>query len=179
MILCNNLECTKGYFRDVDKCTLCPVGTYSDTDDAESCTNCATGQTTSQRGSDQSSLCHIGKKLKVFPIFQRMMIINNKISLIDQNYIKQFLLQQIECIKGYFRNGEKCTLCPIGTYSDVNNVETCTSCPEGQTTSQEGSHHSSQCQLGKMSTFVAFQQRMKSSFGTKCIQFCCSYLSFE
>ena len=74
--------------------------------------------------------------------------------MIDQNYIIQFVIQQIECIKGYFRDGGKCTLCSIGTYSDVNNVVMCTSCPKGQTTAREGSDQSPQCQLGKMSTLL-------------------------
>ena len=39
------------------ECIPCQVGSYSDSDNAESCTDCVTGYTTPQEGSDKSSQC--------------------------------------------------------------------------------------------------------------------------
>ena len=61
----------------------------------------------------------------------------------------------LECGEGYFGNAETCNLCPIGTYSDTDNVDVCTSCPEGLTTFQPGS---TQCckNLSLLFIFVHF-----------------------
>ena len=62
--------CAKGYFLD-DKtcdCKLCPIGTYSDTEDADVCTSCPPGKTTFQKGSDRISLCQPGKELEILRI---------------------------------------------------------------------------------------------------------------
>ena len=55
------MECPVGYSASTDminRCNICPIGTYSDNINAESCENCKTGQTTPREGST-SSLCHI------------------------------------------------------------------------------------------------------------------------
>ena len=56
--LCN-LECARGYFRNStnNDCISCPIGTYSNTFNVISCTNCTPGYTTSQKGSDERALC--------------------------------------------------------------------------------------------------------------------------
>ena len=44
-------------------CMICPRGTYSDTDTATDCTQCPSGQTTLQEGSNSSSNCEGGNEL--------------------------------------------------------------------------------------------------------------------
>ena len=64
------LVCPIGSFLDdtTCECKLCPLGTYSDTEDADSCISCPQGQTTFQEGSDRSTLCQPGNKLDLFRI---------------------------------------------------------------------------------------------------------------
>ena len=57
------------------------------------------------------------------------------------------------CGKGYFgaKTGpatfnRTCMICPSGSYSDTDTATDCTECPEGQTTIQERSSNSSDCQ---------------------------------
>ena len=54
--------CDMGYFRNSTNngCAVCAIGTYSDTPNADSCTSCPEGETTSDEGSTSSSQC--GKK---------------------------------------------------------------------------------------------------------------------
>ena len=51
--------CDRGYFRNSTNngCAVCAIGTYSDTHNADSCTSCPEGETTSQEGSTSSSQC--------------------------------------------------------------------------------------------------------------------------
>ena len=58
----DNSECSSGYFRDIvnNGCTACPIGTYSDTENAESCTDCSEGMITTQEGSNSASQCLTG-----------------------------------------------------------------------------------------------------------------------
>ena len=55
-----------GYFRNTlnNECVPCEIGTYSDTGNADSCTSCPDGETTSQEGSTNSSQC--GNQLTIF-----------------------------------------------------------------------------------------------------------------
>ena len=46
------------------ECAPCPIGTYNDKDDAQSCTLCSQEYTTSQEGSTSSLDCHISKPFK-------------------------------------------------------------------------------------------------------------------
>ena len=41
-------------------CTACSIGTYSDTENAESCIDCPEDQITSQEGSTSGSQCFTG-----------------------------------------------------------------------------------------------------------------------
>ena len=52
-------ECVRGFFRNSTNnvCELCAVGSYSDTNNADSCTFCSDDETTSQEGSTSSSQC--------------------------------------------------------------------------------------------------------------------------
>ena len=61
-------ECGKGYYAARTgplafnrTCMICPRGSYSDTDTAYSCIQCATGQTTAHEGSTNSSNCQGSK----------------------------------------------------------------------------------------------------------------------
>ena len=60
--MCLNSGCGKGHYIDTDsnECTLCPIGTYSTTENAESCTACPEEQTTSQEGSTINLQCYFG-----------------------------------------------------------------------------------------------------------------------
>ena len=62
--------CPKGSFLDDTscECKLCPLGTYSDTEDAKSCTFCPLGETTFQEGSDRGTLCQPGNELEILII---------------------------------------------------------------------------------------------------------------
>ena len=53
------LVCGRGNYWNstVEECRHCPVATYSDTDDADSCTQCPGEQTTSLQGSDVIEQC--------------------------------------------------------------------------------------------------------------------------
>ena len=57
--------CGIGYFEDQDscECEICPIGTYNDQDDVETCTSCPTGWTTLQSGSTLDSQCRLSKKI--------------------------------------------------------------------------------------------------------------------
>ena len=67
VLKCIHLECAKGYYRDAlnNECMPCPIGTYSDTQDAATCTTCPLGQTTSQEGSNINLQCYTGMKLEI------------------------------------------------------------------------------------------------------------------
>ena len=60
------------------------------------------------------------------------------------------------CGTGYYEDQDSCDceICPIGTYNNQEAAELCIQCPSGQTTLQEGSNTSSNCQPGKLKSIV-------------------------
>ena len=55
--------CEKGYYRDSlnNECKPCPIGTYSDIVNIESCITCPEGFTTIQEGSTVQLQCYTGR----------------------------------------------------------------------------------------------------------------------
>ena len=68
------VECREGYTRDSDSgdCVACPIGTYSDTVEATSCTSCAEGESTRYTATGNARLC-IGNTL--FCVFFNFFIV--------------------------------------------------------------------------------------------------------
>ena len=63
----DDLQCDVGYFKDsvTGLCTMCAIGTYSNTTDADSCTSCPDGQTTNQKGSVSIAQCYDSETLRI------------------------------------------------------------------------------------------------------------------
>ena len=61
----NILVCLQGYFLNStsNECSPCPIATYSETEDADSCTPYPEGLTTSLEGSSNISLCRMRMQL--------------------------------------------------------------------------------------------------------------------
>ena len=65
IFILNILVCLQGYFLNStsNECSPFPIATYSETEDADSCTPCPEGLTTSLEGSNNISLCRMGMQL--------------------------------------------------------------------------------------------------------------------
>ena len=71
------IGCGTGYFSVFTdptscECEICPFGKYNDKQNAQSCTACPSGYTTSEVGSTSSSQCHIGKKISQSTIIMNL-----------------------------------------------------------------------------------------------------------
>ena len=58
-MIVNNLACDKGHFWNSgeQRCIICPIGSYSETTTAESCTECGGDLTTQNAGSSSDFQC--------------------------------------------------------------------------------------------------------------------------
>ena len=57
----------------------------------------------------------------------------------------KFILAECDLGYGWSLTSDRCSICPIGTYSEIINADSCNTCPGNQTTAQEGSISQSQC----------------------------------
>ena len=58
-----HVACDRGYFFNIGagECRACPIGTYTETGSAISCSRCPSGLTTVHSGTSSSSMCYRGK----------------------------------------------------------------------------------------------------------------------
>ncbi len=63
VLFTNCTNCTRGYYKDaiMTSCTVCGVGTYSNTEGAVECSGCVPGQYAGEEGLKQCDYCPKGK----------------------------------------------------------------------------------------------------------------------
>ncbi len=154
------MKCEKGYKKeDSDNCTACPVGTYSNVNNATACTPCPVGKYANKTGSSACKACPAGQyqdstgqaSCNKCPAGSNT---NNETG-------KTKLADCVPCDDGYYasKTGTKiCTACLAGTYSKAESSdsltnkmkkhETCTKCPRGQYAGTEGSSQCATCESG-------------------------------
>lgn len=100
-------------------CTVCPVGTFSNTSDASTCTACRQGTFASSTNTSACSICAPG----------------------TSNSLTGNTACATNCSAGYYQDGSllECTVCPAGTYINASRASACLQCAAGKTTSTTGS----------------------------------------
>jgi hypothetical protein len=100
-------------------CTVCPVGTFSNTSDALTCTACRTGTYANATGTSACIICAPG----------------------TSNSLTGNTACATNCSAGYYQDGTllACTVCPAATYVNASRASACLQCAAGRATFSTGS----------------------------------------
>jgi len=142
--VCQPYSCQNGYYCPGGTPPfVCAVGTYSgaapfksgscDTTctievGISSCSTCSSG--TSGPGATKCTAASVG--------FERSYTSGNSWTPTDSAVDGTYVTSGTDCALGYFKDGDDCTPCANGTFSNVPGADECQKCPEGYVSGQFG-----------------------------------------
>lgn len=145
--------CFPGFFFDRQRCTPCPVGTYTalrDTMDA--CTPCPASLTTRVAGASSAAACGCPPPLVSSaeggckPCAADEFPVDDRCQRCPPNAVMQPGRAECACGAGHQRDAANaCVPCPVGTFSAHASNAPCTPCPQGSTTAAPGAERRGRC----------------------------------
>ncbi|ESP03822.1 hypothetical protein LOTGIDRAFT_230169 [Lottia gigantea] len=164
---CNVVNCSiAGFYRNGDKCDVCPRGQYQDEKYQTSCKNCAFGFTTKLIGAPSSQFCYrdcpsgeaVNEATNICEPCEMGRYRNS--SVLDQwtcqlcpaNVTTSGLKAKSKsectvprCDPGTFVSGTECKPCPAGTYQSLSVQSRCIPCPDNKITLLDGQTSDANC----------------------------------